>query len=101
MKITHIEQTCGACPSQWEITLKNGHMIYVRYRWGCLYIGMSAKPTNNIDYAIYDNSSLTLLDEQVGGEFHGHMTTEQMMEHLTPFLSDGVIEGYLSKERNT
>lgn len=36
LKISKIEQTCYACPSQWEIDLEDGRHIYVRYRWGTL-----------------------------------------------------------------
>ena len=34
--IVMLEQTCGACPSQWEGQLADGRALYVRYRHGYL-----------------------------------------------------------------
>lgn len=33
-RITEIEQTCSACPSQWEGKTSSGEYVYIRYRWG-------------------------------------------------------------------
>jgi hypothetical protein len=52
MKLTSIEQTCLACPSQWEGKLKSGRMIYVRYRWGTLNICVSKFPTDDFDWML-------------------------------------------------
>lgn len=35
MKIVKAEQTCGACPSQWDAWTDEGRYVYLRYRWGC------------------------------------------------------------------
>ena len=47
-----IEQTCTACPSQWEGKLAGGRMFYVRYRWGILAVNISAKPTDDVMDAV-------------------------------------------------
>lgn len=45
--IEELIQTCGACPSQWEASLKDGRMLYIRYRWGCLSVRISLNPTED------------------------------------------------------
>ncbi len=48
-KVVELEQTCWACPSQWEGKLDDGRMIYIRYRSGLLSVDVSPEPTNNLD----------------------------------------------------
>lgn len=35
-KVAYLEQTCTACPSQWEGKMEDGRYVYIRYRWGAL-----------------------------------------------------------------
>lgn len=42
LAITELVQTCGACPSQWEGTLDDGRVVYIRYRFGRLSWGVGA-----------------------------------------------------------
>ena len=53
MDIEHIERTCIACPSQWEAKLKDGRMLYFRYRWGHLNITVSEEKTDDINDALH------------------------------------------------
>ena len=55
MVVTKIIQTCGACPSQWEINLKDGRMVYVRFRWAYLSVRISENETNDIYKAVRGN----------------------------------------------
>lgn len=32
------EQTCSACPSQWDAWSEKGDYYYIRYRWGVLRV---------------------------------------------------------------
>ena len=41
--IREIEQTCFACPSQWEGTTHGGEPVYVRLRHGYLYIEVAGE----------------------------------------------------------
>lgn len=43
-KIKRLEQTCHGCPSQWEGETYSGKKVYIRYRWGCLNIGIGDDP---------------------------------------------------------
>jgi hypothetical protein len=38
--IIELNQTCFACPSQWEGKTADGRHLYIRYRWGHLSISM-------------------------------------------------------------
>lgn len=74
-----LTKTCDACPSQWEGILKDGRHIYIRYRWGNLGIGIGATALaaiGNYEYGI-----------DVGDEFDGSMTTEEMLGPLSEILA--------------
>jgi hypothetical protein len=36
--LTRIEQTCPACPSQWDAWDADGTYYYIRFRWGLLTV---------------------------------------------------------------
>lgn len=42
-KILNFEQTCYACPSQWEGYTKDGERLYIRYRYGFLRMTLDNK----------------------------------------------------------
>ena len=52
LKIIELTKTCEACPAQWEGTLEDGRMIYIRYRWGYLEARVSKKQTKEINKAV-------------------------------------------------
>lgn len=62
MKVEHLRQTCSACPSQWEFRTDEGHMVYVRYRWGFLSVSVSLEPTDNVYDAV---GGLVIYGEQL------------------------------------
>ncbi len=66
--ITRIEQTCVACPSQWDMWDDNNLYYYVRYRWGELSV-----ICNNVE---------TVYRKQIGDNLDGTMSTEDMKRHL-------------------
>ena len=43
MVIEKMECTCSACPTQYDIYLKDGRNIYFRYRFGSLRIELEGK----------------------------------------------------------
>lgn len=81
--IKDIFQSCEACPSQWEIELESGHMIYVRYRWGYLSIRKSAEPTSNIRKAINGEE---VFGVQLREGLDGSLSEEEMLKHLKKIL---------------
>jgi hypothetical protein len=69
-KIKALQQTCVACPSQWDAETTDGEEVYIRYRWGRLSVQLGG-PAGEFLY-----------DEQVGDSFDGVMTEAQMINHL-------------------
>lgn len=51
--ITSLQQTCSACPAQWQGELADGRAIYIRYRYGRL----RATAGNTYDDAIHYGSA--------------------------------------------
>lgn len=39
--VKEIQQTCGACPAQWEGETDTHERVYVRYRWGVLRVDIN------------------------------------------------------------
>lgn len=85
MKLLTLKMTCDICPSQWEGTLEDGRMLYVRYRWGGIVIQVSPEPTTDIVDAV---DGITLVDEDWGDSYSGKMT----LEELQPFLEKAGIQ---------
>jgi len=76
-KIKEIEKTCSACPSQWEGTLDNGKMIYIRYRWGYLSVRISNEPTNNPMNAV---NGIEIFGLNYGDGFDGVIELDKVLE---------------------
>ena len=67
MNITELEQTCFACPSQWEGKTETGKEVYIRYRWGYLSIRV-------------DEEEMHV--GKLGGGFDGHIEESEMLQTL-------------------
>jgi len=79
MKVISLKQTCEACPSQWEGTLEDGRMIYIRYRGGSLTADVSKMATDIIGDAI---NGVCIYEEIIGDNMDGFMTTSRMVAYL-------------------
>ena len=64
MKIKSIDQTCGACPSQWEGYMEDGTYIFIHYRYGYLRVDIDGQKT---------------FDLTIGDELGGVMNTDEML----------------------
>jgi hypothetical protein len=40
IRVTEIRNTCSACPSQWEGLTDDEQVVYIRFRWGHLSVGV-------------------------------------------------------------
>ena len=72
IKVEVVNQTCSACPSQWDALTDRGSEIYVRYRWGYLEVSWGVMGE-------------TIYGEQMGDEFDGFITYEELIartEHI-------------------
>lgn len=65
LKVERYEQTCWACPSQWDIFAEGDNYIYARYRWGHLSLTL--------------NDRETIFSEQVRDGLDGVMGTDELM----------------------
>lgn len=75
--LTSLEMTCSACPSQWDATTQDGHLLYIRYRWGHL--------------SVTDETTETLLFQQQNGDsLDGVMSTEEMLSRTG--MTDASVE---------
>ncbi len=83
IRLTSLRQTTGACPSQWEGTTDDGRFVYARYRFGELTIGVGASVEDAVVPFGGDN---LLLAVEVGGEWDGAMTTDEMLRHAKDVL---------------
>jgi hypothetical protein len=87
-----LKKTCAACPSQWEGALEDGRVIYARYRWGELSVGIG----NDIDEAVHNGwTDGALFGDYVGDGFDGYMDFEELRVHLHELLefpADLVVE---------
>jgi len=95
--IKKIQKTCDCCPSQWEITLKDGKMVYVRYRWGHLTIRISKDKTNKIEDAI---NGIIIYHKQLGNGFDGYMKTRVMKRYLKAALINYLYDKRLRPTQN-
>ena len=34
--ITYVQESCGACPTVFDIKFSDGTEGYIRFRWGCI-----------------------------------------------------------------
>lgn len=85
-KVTKYEQTCYACPSQWDIFIHDDEyenreeFIYARYRWGGLTVTLY-----NEDYP-WGSGGKTLVSKTIGGEFDGSLSISELIKHTKHVL---------------
>jgi len=82
-RVLALKKTSLACPSQWEGALEDGRVLYARYRWGELSVGVGA----DIDEAVRCGmSEQAFYAECVGEGLDGFMDFEELKVHLHGLL---------------
>lgn len=76
MKLKKLQQTCPACPSQWEGETKDGYPIYIRYRWGYLSI-RKGKKKGDIMSAVRGEE---IYGRQLGDNLNGFIEEEKILK---------------------
>lgn len=84
VRVTEINQTCTACPSQWEGKTEDARQIYVRYRWGYLSVRVS-EPHDAKEFAGVRGREI--FGAQLNDGLHGFLDYEQLQ-----LATRGVIE---------
>lgn len=74
--LKRLDETCSACPSQWEGTLSNGHGVYIRYRWGELLVYVSPTATKGR----YNETWLRAYKDVLGDSFDGTLTFFELVK---------------------
>ena len=81
--IKYIKRTSDSCPSQWEVKLMDGRMLYARYRWGVLSIKVSPKKTDDIMDVL---NGREIIGEKLGAGFDGYLDDNTMKQYLRTAL---------------
>ena len=74
-KIRRCVQTCGACPSQWDLWTIEDRYIYIRYRWGHFTVSFDV------------NGELLQEWNKPNDDWHGLMSTHEMIK-----LTSGILD---------
>jgi hypothetical protein len=91
--VISLKKTCPACPSQWEGKLDDGRVVYARYRWGGLSVGVGEELEDAVDNGMSEGA---LFSENVGDGLDGFMSFEELRAQLSGLLefpADLVVEG--------
>ena len=73
--VKEIEQTCVACPSQWEGYTDDGRCIYIRFRWGLLSARIGS-PGDKSEFAGVRGKEI--LRMQLGDSYLGFLDYEDL-----------------------
>ncbi len=73
--IVELQQTCYACPSQWEGKLQDGTELYVRYRFGTLRVDLDGE---------------TVAHAHIGDAMDGAMSISEMLHYTGLQLAEGI-----------
>lgn len=76
-RIIELNQTCTACPSQWEGKTEDGRYVYIRYRGGYLSAGIGA----SLDDAVDDRDTFSLVVASAD-PLDGYMDEATMRSHV-------------------
>jgi len=82
IKPNQIRRMLMACPSSWEGMLDSGHTYYAKYRGGRLRVVFSHIPFNDAFIDWSNGFSVPAIDEILGNEYDGWMTTGDFVLHL-------------------
>lgn len=85
-----LERTCFACPSQWEGSLSDGRMFYIRYRHGTFALRFSQEQTSDVHDAIIAPETMLMEPDDI--ESDGFMTDDEMMLLTQEHIDWGVIK---------
>lgn len=76
IRLVQVEQTCGACPSQWEGTDTEHRPVYIRYRHG--YLSVRIGPVDGDIGSAVDGEEI--LGTALGDALDGVLSEEELRE---------------------
>jgi hypothetical protein len=72
-----IEQTCAACPAQWEGLTADDRIVYIRFRWGILSVRIGS-PGDKSEFAGVRGKEI--LRKQLGDEYLGFLEYDDLVK---------------------
>ena len=87
IEINNLKQTTVACPAQWEFRTFENRPVYVRYRWGALYIHIGS-PNGDMDEAY---TGETIFYEEIGNNADGFIEWGSVKQRLDNISKEDVI----------
>lgn len=94
IEINELEQTCQACPAQWEFYTFDNRPVYVRYRWGFLSVSVG-KQCGALPDAI---DGTVIIGKELGNSMDGFIEWEQVKEELNKLTKKEVLTMISNKE---
>jgi hypothetical protein len=80
LKIVALIQTCASHPAQWDGVTDDGRAVYVRYRWGHLWVRVGAAGDTHEFAGVRGEC---VIDEQRNAnEYHGDMEEAELRSIL-------------------
>lgn len=87
MKLLNTQQTCYACPAQWESQTEDNRPVYIRYRWGRLSVQVG-EPNETIDDMFDNCDGKAIFVQQIGDNYDGSIELDTVMKHIQDISLD-------------
>lgn len=82
IKIAKYEQTCIACPTQFDCLTDDGQYVYIRYRCGWLRAGIAADEKTFWDNWGKIERPYNIFNQEIGDDLDGLISFEEMTKIL-------------------
>jgi hypothetical protein len=87
VRVVALEQTCMACPSQWEGRTDDDRPVYVRYRHGILRVSLGPVGGEIDDAVEASQDGRSLVIARLGGQYDGEMDLDELRRHTAGVLA--------------
>lgn len=81
--VKEIEQTCFACPSQWEGFTDDDQCIYIRFRWGSLSVRIGSQGDKSEFAGVHGKE---ILRKQLGDSYLGFLEYEELVKATSELI---------------
>lgn len=82
-------RTSQASPAQWECEVGDQQILYARYRFGRLQIGIG----KTLSEAAIGSLKRPIVDVQIGGESEGFLSYRELQQHTRDLIAWPAVEG--------
>jgi hypothetical protein len=85
--VTELVETCPSSPAQWEGRTSDGKVLYIRYRYGFLYVGIGDTLPDAVLARRHFHRGAILYGEQIGDGYDGCITLAEVEQRTGLVLS--------------